>query len=342
MKNTFQPVKGFFHRLFNSVFNPRFYTQVVSESFGKAFSFIILLSLCLALLQSFFYFREVDHLYQDSIQLVKTEKFPDINVRDGKLQLTAENNLEFTFPGSKRFLAILDPENQSNYTKLVGYSYGLYVNPEYLVFKRSGTEPMVVRFSQVADIQIPKNVLQDIFRISQYFSYLFLFVFFFLSNILSYFMRAFILFAMLYFTYPILRQREIDLKNRQLLSVVLYVMSYPTIMYEGLNLAFGSNQTFAFISMLVFYFFTLRISKLAIYTIIFQKIGQQFTQGENSIFGLFERFKENSDEMDDFYDLIHEEDSEEEEREGEKKEQERKEQENKTHKENENNSDSNA
>ena len=206
---------------------------------------------------------------------VSDPRFPDLVIEGGRLQLTAANDMELVIGKDHDFIAIVDSGEQKNYTHLSGYSYGVFMNSDYIALKRLNAAPMVIKFEQLGNFRLPKASLQDILNTSEIVSYIFTFLFYYIRLLSQYFFKALIVYAILALPFPLLRVSELKLKGSQVFSIILYAMSFATIASEAFNFI-NPNQLILSLLIILFYMITLKIARTGIVAILLDKVGDKF------------------------------------------------------------------
>ena len=272
--------QNFFQRFFASFSSPDFYIQAIREPLSKAISYTLILAAILSTLGGLYLSLQVKQTFSYINAFISDSHFPDLSVTDGKLQLTAENDMVLTIGKDRDFIAIMESGEQKNYTHLSGYTYGIFINSDYIALKRLNSTPLVVKFGQLGNFRLPKASLQDILKSSEILSYVFTFLFYYIRILSQYFFKAMIVFAILALTFPPLRLNELKLKGSQVFSIILYAMSFATIASEAFHFM-NPNQWILSILIILFYMITLKIARSGILAILFDKLGDQFNSEED-------------------------------------------------------------
>lgn len=267
------PKNHFIQRFLASFITPDFYIQAVQEPLTKAIRYTLLFSLLLSILGGIYFSLEVKQTFTYMDAFISDPHFPDVIITDGKLALDSNNDTELVIGGNKNFIAIIDSGDKKNYTYLNGYKYGIFMNSDYIAFKKANAESFVVKFSQLSNLRLSKSSFQRAIGIAEIISYIFTFLFYFLRVIFQYFIKALIVYALLSFTFPILRVRELNLKSSQIFTVILYAMSFATFASELFNFMSISNQWILSAIVIFFYMVTLRIARTGILAILLNKLG---------------------------------------------------------------------
>lgn len=266
---------NFFQRFFASFSSPDFYIQAIREPLSKAIRYTLMLAAILSILGGIYLSLQVKQTFSYMNAFISDSHFPDLAIADGKLQLTAENDMELTIGKDRDFIAIIDSGEQKNYTHLSGYAYGVFMNSDYIALKRLNAAPMVIKFEQVGNFRLPKASLQDILKTSEIVSYVFTFLFYYIRMLSQYFFKAMIVYAILALTFPLLRVNELKLKGSQVFSIILYSMSFATIASEAFNFI-NPNQWIVSLLIILFYMITLKIARTGIVAILLDKVGDKF------------------------------------------------------------------
>lgn len=266
---------NFFQRFFASFSSPDFYIQAIREPLSKAIRYTLMLAAILSILGGIYLSLQVKQTFSYMNAFISDSHFPDLAIADGRLQLTAENDMELTIGKDRDFIAIIDSGEQKNYTHLSGYSYGVFMNSDYIALKRLNAAPMVIKFEQVGNFRLPKASLQDILKTSEIVSYVFTFLFYYIRMLSQYFFKAMIVYAILALTFPLLRVNELKLKGSQVFSIILYSMSFATIASEAFNFI-NPNQWIVSLLIILFYMITLKIARTGIVAILLDKVGDKF------------------------------------------------------------------
>lgn len=266
---------NFFQRFFASFSSPDFYIQAIREPLGKAIRYTLMLAAILSVLGGIYLSLQVKQTFTYMNAFVSDPRFPDLVIEGGRLQLTAANDMELVIGKDHDFIAIVDSGEQKNYTHLSGYSYGVFMNSDYIALKRLNTAPMVIKFEQVGNFRLPKASLQDILKTSEIVSYVFTFLFYYIRMLSQYFFKAMIVYAILALTFPLLRVSELKLKGSQVFSIILYAMSFATIASEAFNFI-NPNQLILSLLIILFYMITLKIARTGIVAILLDKVGDKF------------------------------------------------------------------
>lgn len=266
---------NFFQRFFASFSSPDFYIQAISEPLSKAIRYTLMLAAILSILGGIYLSLQVKQTFSYMNAFISDSHFPDLAIADGRLQLTAENDMELTIGKDRDFIAIIESGEQKNYTHLSGYSYGVFMNSDYIALKRLNAAPMVIKFEQVGNFRLPKASLQDILKTSEIVSYVFTFLFYYIRMLSQYFFKAMIVYAILALTFPLLRVNELKLKGSQVFSIILYSMSFATIASEAFNFI-NPNQWIVSLLIILFYMITLKIARTGIVAILLDKVGDKF------------------------------------------------------------------
>ena len=266
---------NFFQRFFASFSSPDFYIQAIREPLSKAIRYTLMLAAILSILGGIYLSLQVKQTFSYMNAFISDSHFPDLAIADGRLQLTAENDMELTIGKDRDFIAIIESGEQKNYTHLSGYSYGVFMNSDYIALKRLNAAPMVIKFEQVGNFRLPKASLQDILKTSEIVSYVFTFLFYYIRMLSQYFFKAMIVYAILALTFPLLRVNELKLKGSQVFSIILYSMSFATIASEAFNFI-NPNQWIVSLLIILFYMITLKIARTGIVAILLDKVGDKF------------------------------------------------------------------
>lgn len=266
---------NFFQRFFASFSSPDFYIQAIREPLGKAIRYTLMLAAILSVLGGIYLSLQVKQTFTYMNAFVSDPRFPDLAIEGGRLQLTAANDMELVIGKDHDFIAIVDSGEQKNYTHLSGYSYGVFMNSDYIALKRLNTAPMVIKFEQLGNFRLPKASLQDILNTSEIVSYIFTFLFYYIRLLSQYFFKAMIVYAILALTFPLLRVSELKLKGSQVFSIILYAMSFATIASEAFNFI-NPNQLILSLLIILFYMITLKIARTGIVAILLDKVGDKF------------------------------------------------------------------
>ena len=266
---------NFFQRFFASFSSPDFYIQAIREPLSKAIRYTLMLAAILSILGGIYLSLQVKQTFSYMNAFISDSHFPDLAIADGRLQLTAENDMELTIGKDRDFIAIIDSGEQKNYTHLSGYAYGVFMNSDYIALKRLNAAPMVIKFEQVGNFRLPKASLQDILKTSEIVSYVFTFLFYYIRMLSQYFFKAMIVYAILALTFPLLRVNELKLKGSQVFSIILYSMSFATIASEAFNFI-NPNQWIVSLLIILFYMITLKIARTGIVAILLDKVGDKF------------------------------------------------------------------
>ena len=266
---------NFFQRFFASFSSPDFYIQAIREPLGKAIRYTLMLAAILSVLGGIYLSLQVKQTFSYMNAFISDSHFPDLAIADGRLQLTAENDMELTIGKDRDFIAIIDSGEQKNYTHLSGYAYGVFMNSDYIALKRLNAAPMVIKFEQLGNFRLPKASLQDILNTSEIVSYIFTFLFYYIRLLSQYFFKALIVYAILALTFPLLRVSELKLKGSQVFSIILYAMSFATIASEAFNFI-NPNQLILSLLIILFYMITLKIARTGIVAILLDKVGDKF------------------------------------------------------------------
>ena len=266
---------NFFQRFFASFSSPDFYIQAIREPLSKAIRYTLMLAAILSILGGIYLSLQVKQTFSYMNAFISDSHFPDLAIANGRLQLTAENDMELTIGKDRDFIAIIDSGEQKNYTHLSGYSYGVFMNSDYIALKRLNAAPMVIKFEQVGNFRLPKASLQDILKTSEIVSYVFTFLFYYIRMLSQYFFKAMIVYAILALTFPLLRVNELKLKGSQVFSIILYSMSFATIASEAFNFI-NPNQWIVSLLIILFYMITLKIARTGIVAILLDKVGDKF------------------------------------------------------------------
>lgn len=266
---------NFFQRFFASFSSPDFYIQAIREPLSKAIRYTLMLAAILSILGGIYLSLQVKQTFSYMNAFISDSHFPDLAIADGRLQLTTENDMELTIGKDRDFIAIIESGEQKNYTHLSGYSYGVFMNSDYIALKRLNAAPMVIKFEQVGNFRLPKASLQDILKTSEIVSYVFTFLFYYIRMLSQYFFKAMIVYAILALTFPLLRVNELKLKGSQVFSIILYSMSFATIASEAFNFI-NPNQWIVSLLIILFYMITLKIARTGIVAILLDKVGDKF------------------------------------------------------------------
>ena len=270
--NTIQK-RNFIQRFFASFISPEFYIQAVQEPLGKAIRYALLFSFLLSVIGSLYFSLEVKQTFTYLDAFISDSHFPDLIITNGKLKLDVTNDTEISIGDNKNFIAILDSGDTRNYTHLNGYQYGIFVNQDYIAFKRANAESFVVKFSQLSNLRLPKEAFQRAMGIAETVSYVFTFFFYFLRVVFQYAFKGLIVYALLSFTFPIIKVRELSLRSSQVFSVILYAMSFATLASELFQFMTISNQWILSILVIFYYMATLRIARTGILAILLDRLG---------------------------------------------------------------------
>ncbi len=280
MQANTSPRINFFQRFFASFASPDFYIQAIKEPLSKAVGYTLLFAAILSLLGGIWLSLEVKEAFTYVHAFISDSHFPDLVIENGKLQLSPENDAVRVIGGNRDFIAIIDSGSEKNYTDLSGYSYGIFINSDYIAFKRLNAEPVIIKFAQLADIRLPKATFQDILKTSEFISYIFTFLFYYFRLISQYFFKAVIVYAILSFTFPLLRISELKLKGSQVFSIILYAMSFATLASEAFNFI-NPNEFILSLLVVLFYMITLKIARSGIIAILLDKLGDRFKEEDD-------------------------------------------------------------
>ncbi|RRD93034.1 DUF1189 domain-containing protein [Clostridiales bacterium COT073_COT-073] len=281
MQANISPKHNFFQRFLASFVSPAFYIQAIREPLAKAIRYALVLSAILSLIGGLYLSLEIKQTFAYMNAFISDPRFPDFVIVDGRLQLTADNDMELKIGGNREFIAIIDSSDDRNYTHLNGHRYGIFVNRDYVAFKKMNSESFVLKFSQLSNFRLLKTSFQKAIGTSEVISYVFTFAFYFLRLLFQYFFKALIVYALLSFTFPVLRAKELNLKSSQIFSVILYAMSFATLASELFNFISISNQWILSLIVIFFYMVTLRIARTGILAILLDKIGDKLPDSDD-------------------------------------------------------------
>ena len=111
---------NFFQRFFASFSSPDFYIQAIREPLSKAIRYTLMLAAILSILGGIYLSLQVKQTFSYMNAFISDSHFPDLAIADGRLQLTAENDMELTIGKDRDFIAIIESGEQKNYTHLSG------------------------------------------------------------------------------------------------------------------------------------------------------------------------------------------------------------------------------
>lgn len=282
MANQYQPKKNIFQKFRASFSNPDFYIQVYQEPLKKAIRYVVFFTALITLVMGVFVSFEIQKLFVHLDTFLQDERFPDIIISDGKLQLTAENQIDFRSEKGD-FHAILDASGERNYTDLSGFRFGIFINEDFAAYQNNFSEPFVIKFAGTYPVQIDKSLFRSILGQSKILSYVFLFLFFFLRMLLKYFLEALILYAILSFSIPGIVLESAKIKKKQILSVILYAMSVSALASELFHLMKVQSDFLYYASTILFYFIALKLSRTGIKTVLLYRLGEKISEDENDI-----------------------------------------------------------
>lgn len=279
-----QPRISFIKRFFYSFSSPGFYVQIIKEPLSKAVQYSILLTAVLSIITSIFLSFEVKNTFLSIRDFVNHPAFPDITIDNGKLVLTPENNLDITLGDNKEFRAIIESGKEKNYMELKEYASGIFISPEFITFQNRSSSPILIRFDNINSLSFRKSKFLFLLKYSEYLSYFFLLVFYFIQLCIQYFFKSFILYFMAAWLLGGFHIKELQVRGKQVFSVILYAMSLATIVQELFYLMRPSNQYILAIFIVTFYLMTMKITRNGLTAILLDRLG-----------------KENLDDMDEYF-----------------------------------------
>ena len=144
---------SFFQRIFKSITNFEFYTYILKESLGRAFLYLVLLSLLLGaigLIQPIIGVNEGINL---AIQYFQAD-VPEFTFANGELDVQGEMPI---IMGEEESVFIIDTSGQLDATVLDDYESGVFISRYEMISKENGFETRRINFSQLRELSFTKS-----------------------------------------------------------------------------------------------------------------------------------------------------------------------------------------
>ncbi|GKX28137.1 hypothetical protein SH1V18_06170 [Vallitalea longa] len=160
MEKTGNP--NIFTKFIKSFTDFRVYNRIRSESLGKSFLYLILLSLIIGVVFSIVIVSKTNDSIDSTIEFLESDDMPNITVSNGILDIDMDKPLIVS--QDNEFIFIVDMTSEYDLNDLVGYSIGYLVTPERIIISQAGSPPMPLEFKALSDFNINKESVLDMIQ----------------------------------------------------------------------------------------------------------------------------------------------------------------------------------
>ena len=143
-----------FAQFYNSITRFEAYKYFFRQSFGKAFLYLILISIPLAAISGFRTIYDFNVGINDAVKYVKTD-FPNFELTNGELEVDAE--MPYIVEKNEEELIIIDTTDKADATILNGYESGIFISKYGLDYKKSAFETRKIDFASFNGVTFTKD-----------------------------------------------------------------------------------------------------------------------------------------------------------------------------------------
>lgn len=144
----------FLKRIIWSITKKEFYYDIIQESLGKSFKYLILLTLFISLPYSVLGGIQSTYVIDDMITTIRSDEFPHFSLKNGQLDI--RDNEPRVYKSDDALIVIVDKTDAYTLNDLAGYSIGYLITPDQVILSQAGTKPLSIRYDTLL-----KNMMID-------------------------------------------------------------------------------------------------------------------------------------------------------------------------------------
>jgi hypothetical protein len=210
-----------------------FYKQIVNESFFKAFSYILIISLFLSIIFGIFDGVVLRNEVDKTLTRMESESFPQFSLENNTL--TVESNEPIILNKSEKMIAIVDTTDTYSLNDLAGYDTGFLVTNERIIMSQVGLSPQALEFSQLRkDFKINNTILIQLLEELRKYTFLIVIIFDIFFTYFSLIVK--IIFASL-FGLIVKTFSRTNMKYSNMLKIIFYSFTLPLILIKLMTIS---------------------------------------------------------------------------------------------------------
>jgi maltodextrin utilization protein YvdJ len=220
----------FFKKLRYSVTEVNMYPQMMSQGVGKAFKYLLLLTLIFGTISSMIIGYQLNRDIGNFISQLEKD-LPEFTFENSKLHVEGPMPITYT-ELDENTVIIIDTTGGTTPDILEEYESAALVLEDQAIIKRNAVETRVISFAEFADISFDKEDVMNLLPYLKWFSLIagiFVWIVFFIGKLISAFILSII-------SLIISKIRNVDLSFGHLYSLSVYSLTLPILLDIVFNL----------------------------------------------------------------------------------------------------------
>lgn len=214
-----------------------FFRDITRQSFSKAFSYILLVTLLTSIVFGLYHGITVNNRLGEWINKVDSPEYPSFTIEEG--MLTADisepiiyENINLKEIGVKDLHLVIDTTGTYTLNNLAGYNTGLLITDKRIILSQAGLSPQSIEFSEIDFTFSNEDLLDLLYSLKK-----FIFLIIIPSNILfAYIALLFKSLIASLFGLIIKNVYSVNIRYVDVLKIVFYAFTLPMILAEIMGL----------------------------------------------------------------------------------------------------------